>query len=508
MADPRKKQFDIVVLGAGFAGSLTALGLQKLGYSVGLIEKSSHPRFAIGESSTPIADLILRDLAKRYDLPWLNDLSRYGSWQQIYPEISCGLKRGFSYYKHNVGQSFQTDLLHRNELLVAASDDDERSDTNWYRAEVDAFFVDQAKSAGIPYWDNTEIVALDRKSGKWSIKAQKTHKEINFQSRWLIDATGSENILNLMNFQSDSDLKNIRTSTSAIFSHFQNVEPWQDWLYKQGLSSNDYPYNPDHSALHHLLDEGWLWMLRFNNGITSAGLVLKNDAQKELPHDPETAWDTILAKYPSLLDLFGDAELAPSPGKFIKAKRLQRKAQRAAGKGWIALPHTAGFIDPLHSTGIAHSLSGVERILDAFENGNSDNKMLQQKIDRYAKSVFRELDFLDLLIDGCYRAMDHFELFHTYVSLYFVAAIDYEQKRINGEFTPGDEFLSADHSEIRSIVEQSYEELCHLTQTQSISEKEILRFQEKIKKAIAPYNRANLLAPEIPHMYFHTGAEF
>ena len=34
-----------------------------------LIERGRHPRFAIGESSTPLANLLLEELADRYDLP-------------------------------------------------------------------------------------------------------------------------------------------------------------------------------------------------------------------------------------------------------------------------------------------------------------------------------------------------------------------------------------------------------------------------------------------------------
>ncbi len=141
----KKHSFDIAVIGAGFSGSLTALGLHQIGYDVVLIEKDSHPRFAIGESSTPIADLILRDLSGRYDLPWLQEISRYGSWQQTHPEIACGLKRGFSYFKHEAGQSFQADVSHKKELLVAASVNDRQSDTNWFRSDVDAFFVRKVK---------------------------------------------------------------------------------------------------------------------------------------------------------------------------------------------------------------------------------------------------------------------------------------------------------------------------------------------------------------------------
>ena len=56
--------YDIAIIGSGFAGSLLAMVARRLGRSVVLLEKAKHPRFAIGESSTPLANLILEDLAR------------------------------------------------------------------------------------------------------------------------------------------------------------------------------------------------------------------------------------------------------------------------------------------------------------------------------------------------------------------------------------------------------------------------------------------------------------
>ncbi len=503
-AKPSKKQhFDIAVIGAGFSGSLMALGLQQIGYDVVLIEKDSHPRFAIGESSTPIADLILRDLSDRYDLPWLHDISRYGSWQETHPEVACGLKRGFSYFKHNPGQFFQTDASHKNELLVAASTNDRQSDTNWFRSDVDTFFVKKVKESGIAYWDDTRIKGLNRKNNGWQITSEQAGNDILFKSKWLIDATGSDAILNLLDLESTST--SFRTDTSAIFSHFSDVKPWQSWLDENGISSDDYPYNPDDSALHHLLDEGWLWMLRFNNDVTSCGLVLNN---RNLLNG-EAAWSRIISKYPSLQTLFEDAGQIDPPGQIIQTNRLQRRAEKAVGNRWVALPHTAGFVDPLHSTGIAHSLSGVERILHAFEVGKDNPAFIQKSLQEYEKAVFSELDFIDLLVDGCYRAMPNFELFNVYSMLYFVAAINYEQNRLNGNFDiESDQFLLADHLELRKIAERIYAELMKLHRKESIKDQDISNFRNTVKKAIEPYNVVGLLNPDVPNMYHHTAAEF
>ena len=43
-----------------------------------LIERGRHPRFAIGESSTPLANLLLEELADRYDLPRIRAVLEVG----------------------------------------------------------------------------------------------------------------------------------------------------------------------------------------------------------------------------------------------------------------------------------------------------------------------------------------------------------------------------------------------------------------------------------------------
>lgn len=500
------KQFDIAVIGAGFSGSLTALGLHQQGYNVILIEKGSHPRFAIGESSTPIADLILRDLADSYDLPWLRNMSRYGSWQRTFPEVNCGLKRGFSYFRHEPGRPFQTDATHINELLVAASPDDRHSDTNWFRSDVDAHFIERVKEKDITYWDNTEISDLIRRENYWEIDSKNSSANTQFHANWLIDATGSDNILGMLGV--DGDSKSYHTSTSAIFSHFSGVKLWQNELTNLGIPDRDYPYNPDNSALHHILKGGWLWMLRFDHGITSCGLVLNNHRNQWSNLDKGEIWTRTLENYPSLHKLFENAALAEPPGTLIHMPRLQRGAEQAAGDQWVALPHTAGFIDPLHSTGIAHSLSGVERILSAFTNYRHKPAAINKALQRYGQSVIKELEFIDLLVDGCYRSMDHFELFHTYTMLYFTAAINYEQQRIKGNFkSEGKLFLSAGHERIRAISRRGYKKLRTLLRGNTVSQREITSFKEEVDKAIRPFNRAGLLNPEIAHMYHHTIAD-
>src|SRR5262245_24954447 len=130
-----KTDFDIAIVGSGFAGALLAMVARRLGRTVILVERGRHPRFAIGESTSPLANLILEELAKRYDLPRLAPLTAFGPWQRTYPDVTCGLKRGFTFFNHEADRPFRVAPRRANELLVAASPYDAVADTHWLRSD-------------------------------------------------------------------------------------------------------------------------------------------------------------------------------------------------------------------------------------------------------------------------------------------------------------------------------------------------------------------------------------
>ena len=51
---------DVGVIGGGCGGALMAMVARQMGHSVVIIERGTHPRFAIGESSTPLTNLYLQ----------------------------------------------------------------------------------------------------------------------------------------------------------------------------------------------------------------------------------------------------------------------------------------------------------------------------------------------------------------------------------------------------------------------------------------------------------------
>jgi tetracycline 7-halogenase / FADH2 O2-dependent halogenase len=492
------KKYDFLIIGSGFAGSITAMILHKKGFDVCVAERAVHPRFAVGESSTPIADMILRDFSNEFELPFLKKISRYGSWQKHYPEVMCGLKRGFSYYPHRAGELFTTDRNHSNELLVAASENDENSDTNWLRSDVDHFLVREARKLGIRVEENANVAKLDRQGLAWIVRLSIGGLEEVLSCNWIIDATGSS-LFSETFFGTTTDSTRFQTNSEAVFSHFVETGNWMEYLKKNRFYTEDYPYNPDHSALHQIIDEGWIWLLRFKNNLLSAGIVLDSNTMEKDHFTTDQIWNQIIKKYPSVYELFRNSSLAKIPGKLVRTGRLQRKLDKTYSDGWLALHHTSGFVDPLHSTGIAFTLSGIEKITGIFRPNEASTKILSA-LGRTEKEFNDELFFIDKLVASCYKSRWNFPLFTATVMLYFIASVKYEQSRLRGEIP--ETFLCAGNTEIKNIVEETFEEIKLLESLRD--EKKAEDIINRIRRRIKPHNNVGLMEPSLNNMYRHT----
>ncbi|WP_119325133.1 NAD(P)/FAD-dependent oxidoreductase [Capsulimonas corticalis] len=297
------KIYDLVIVGSGFGGSLLALAARRLGQSVLLLEKGRHPRFAIGESTSPMANLILEQIAERYDLPCLLPLTAWGPWRRAYPDLGCGLKRGFTYYHHEAGKPYSPGADGERALMVAGSPNTEVADTHWLRSDVDAFLVSKAIAAGTHYQDGVTLAApaFDAVTKLTSITGRNESGEISARARLLVDATGPRGFLREA-FDLQDDTWPDYPVTEALYSHFTGVGRCDSMdEFRDPDSAPAAPYPPDDAALHHVFDGGWMWVLRFGSGVTSAGLAVTSMLARDLNlADSAAAWNRFLERYPSI----------------------------------------------------------------------------------------------------------------------------------------------------------------------------------------------------------------
>jgi FADH2 O2-dependent halogenase len=427
---------DIAIVGSGFGGSVMAMIARRLGYRVTLLERGRHPRFAIGESASPLAGVLIEQLSDRYDLPRLRPLSAFGTWQRTYPHVVCGLKRGFTYFKHEAGRRYSTAGDRANQLLVAASPSDELSDTHWLRSDVDHFLVNEALGLGADYQDRVELDAIEwQPSGDPVLVGARQGQRVRLHARFVIDASGPRGFLGRTLRVEDRGFDGY-PPTQALFSHFTDVARCEDMEeYGSRVRRSEgpkvvSPYPMDDAALHHVFDGGWMWVLRFGNGVTSAGVAVEDWLAEDLKlAEGEPAWYRLLARFPSVGAQFADARPIRS---FTWMPRMAYRAAEAAGERWAMLPSAAAFIDPLFSTGIPLTLLGIERLARVFEDGCD-----QAGSPTYAAATLEDADRTARFIAGSYAGFRQFPMFTAYSMFYFAAASFSEMsRRLNSPRAP------------------------------------------------------------------------
>lgn len=497
-----KQSCEVAIVGSGFAGSLLARILTVLGYDVVLVERGTHPRFAIGESSTPLANLSLERIGLRYSLADCYQLATHGRWLSHWPALRRGLKRGFTFYRHHPHQPFENRGLDSERLLVTASPRDSLSDTHWLRADVDHHFVRQAIAAGVDYRDRVELASADFTTDCVGLVGRRDNTPFELRASFIVDASGPGGFL-AKQLSIPSGLAETRTRSSLVYSHFDDARLMKDLV--PGMAAGPYP--DDWAAVHHLIDEGWMYSLRFDHGTTSAGFLLSPRGLAALgataKPDTSALWNTLLAKYPTIGNAFGDASpLMPIAFRQV----IQHRLTRGVGERWALMPHAYAFVDPLFSTGIAWSLRAVERLALAFEAAASGSRVPDQAaLTRYGAALSAEADQIDTVVAGAYDAMAHFDLFAGQAMLYFAAVsfAEASQRLLPSDAVAWKGFLGVGDPVLEPLPNESLRRLRQITHSsgETGSSDDRREFAEWVKHSIAPRNIAGLGAADRHNLY-------
>jgi len=392
--------------------------------------------------------------------------------------------------------------LDSERLLVAASPHDSLSDTHWLRADVDHHFVRQAIGAGVDYRDRVDLTSADVRSDCIRLSGARNGRVFDLRANFLIDASGPGGFL-ARQLSIPSGLARTETRSALVFSHFDGVRLMNDVV--AGMPEGPYP--DDWAAVHHLIDEGWMYSLRFDHGTVSAGFLLTRGGFSSLRSsdtgDAPALWRALLQRYPTLARAFADATPL-MPIAFRAA--IQHRLTRAAGERWALMPHAYAFVDPLFSTGIAWSLRSVERLALAFESAARHRRVPEfDELSRYDAMLGAEADQVDLVVAGAYEAMAHFDLFAAHAMLYFatVSFAEVSQRLAPGETVSWNGFLGVGDAVLESLPRESLRRLRQITRGRGEpgTSNERRGFAEWITDAVATRNIAGLADAQRRNLY-------
>lgn len=195
----RNFECDILVVGAGPAGSTAAALLAERGHDVLLVEKERHPRFHIGESLLPLNTAML---------------DRLGLRERV---AAIGV--------HKPGAEFVADDTGKEVQFSFANGLDKRFTSSWQvrRSEFDALLFEAAEARGARTMQETRVtgVELGVDGGRAGVTAVDAEGEMRIAPRYVLDASGRDTV---MAGKLGTKEANRRNNTAAVYAHFTGAE--------------------------------------------------------------------------------------------------------------------------------------------------------------------------------------------------------------------------------------------------------------------------------------------
>ena len=164
--------------------------------------------------------------------------------------------------------------------------------------------------------------------------------------------------------------------TESLYSHFTGVKD-------SDTGGDEPPYPVDDAAVHHVFDGGWVWVLRFNNGVTSAGVTATHRVAKELAlSEGEPAWQRLLHRLPGLKSQFEHASRASRSGTCRRSAFAAVPLQ--VSDGLCCLPRPV--LLTLCFLPVSLTFTGIERLAQILLN-DCDSAELSARLQGYAEQT-------------------------------------------------------------------------------------------------------------------------
>ncbi len=420
------ERHDILIVGSGIAGSSLALALRKAGLTVCVVERDSHPRFAIGESTVPSTTLGYDYLGRAYDIPEFHQMSHYLGLKELgltgYP------KQHFYFAHHTPGVPLQPN----EELMYETLELPLGPDVHVLRADVDAFLVSRFAAYDVDYRERTEVVDFARTADGVSLTVKDAQGEQTLRGRLVVDASGHASYF-ARRYGLRDEVPQLHTHTRSLFGHFEQVPSLEDAV---GSPNPAFRFKRHGGTQHHCFEGGWIWVIPFDNGVTSVGLQLDPrlyPLDESVP--PEEELRQVIARFPTVQAHLGGMRPVR---KLVRTGRVQFTSKTLLGDGFILTPHAAGFIDPLFSTGITLTQSFVSRFVPLAVEALKAPQVDMERFRPVERAFMREVETIDRIVSGNMKAWGHFDTFKQYWRLWGLGTIVQYTARIVGDHANAD----------------------------------------------------------------------
>ncbi|MBC7887767.1 MAG: tryptophan 7-halogenase [Ferruginibacter sp.] len=303
------EKVDVLVIGAGPAGTVAASIINKAGFKVKIVEKLKFPRFVIGESLLP------RCMEALEEAGFLDAVK----------------EKGFQ-------EKFGAKFVKNGKICDYLFADQFTPGWNWTwqvpRGEFDKTLADTVEKMGVPVSYETTVtgIAFNGADSQTTIEDKDGNKS-QVEARFIVDGSGYGRVIpKLFNLDRPSNL----VPRKALFTHtVDNKRSLDDEPNRITIIVHAYGI--------------WVWVIPFSNGVTSLGFVGEPSFFKRNGGSDEEQLRALVASEPYLSERFKDVEFVFDP-KVLES--WSSTTEKFYGDGFVLTGNVTEFLDPVFSSGV------------------------------------------------------------------------------------------------------------------------------------------------------------
>lgn len=317
---------DVLIVGAGPAGSVAAALLAQRGYQVLVLERQHFPRFSIGESLLAYSTQVLLEAG-------LLDAVLAGGFQY---------KNGATF----VCDEQYSEFNFANKVTAGCS-----FTFQVLRSEFDHLLAREAERYGATVRYGVEITAVDVGGDQPQVTARtEAGDALVYRPRFVLDASGfGRTLAKLLDLEKPSSFP-VR---AARFCHV-----------KDGIVAGAFDRQKIRIGINPTNRDVWSWLIPFPNGCSSLGIVATRDHLARYTGTDEERFWAMIGDEPKLRALLEHAHTVRPVGEIVG---YAANVKALHGPGFALLGNAAEFLDPVFSSGVTialHSAKLAAAVLD------------------------------------------------------------------------------------------------------------------------------------------------